>query len=108
MTVMSCKHYDRCNAQLCPMSIEQESNCIWYPDEDICKIQEKSPKWVDKQRKIKAKAKEENLGFYFTIDMLSSPFRVTKNVKGLDPDLKEEPQLKAWKKLHVKGKRGSA
>jgi len=108
MTNKYCKHYDGCNAPLCPMEIEQESNCTWFPDEDICKLNKKPPKWVSQQKKIASKVQPENEAYYFTVEMLSLPFRVTKNVKGLDPDLNEVAQLRAWKKENIKGKRGSA
>ena len=56
---------------------------------------------MKQQRKITKKAKPENFGYYFTLDMLKVPFRVTINIKGLNPDiLDEEGQLKAWRKKH--------
>jgi hypothetical protein len=37
------------------------------------------------------------MGYYFTLDMLKVPFKVTQNVKGLDSDmLNEKGQLKTW------------
>jgi hypothetical protein len=96
----NCKFYGSCSAPLCPMlSDEQNTNCIWYPDEDICRKRKGLPDWVKQQRKIAKKAKPENFWHYFTLDMLKVRFRVTCNVKGLDPNMdleKEKRQLKAW------------
>ena len=59
--------------------------------------------WVKQQRKVVKKAKTGNYGYYFTIEMLKVPFRVTEGVKGLDPDreVSEEPaQMTRWFKRH--------
>jgi hypothetical protein len=75
----NCKFYGSCSAPLCPMlSDEQNTNCIWYPDEDICRKRKGLPDWVKQQRKIAKKAKPENFWHYFTLDMLKVRFRVTK------------------------------
>ena len=93
----TCKYYDGCSAPLCPMLSEEENNkYIWYPDEEICTRRKKLPDWVKQQRKVAKKVSSDNCWFYFTMDMLKVRFRVTKNVKGLDPDKKESPQLKQW------------
>ena len=92
-----CKHYDGCNSMLCPMlSDEENKKIIWYPDEDICKLRKNMPVWMKQQIKIAKKAQEETHWFYFTLDMLKRQFRVTKKVKGLDPNKEEEPQMNAW------------
>ena len=107
---ITCTHYENCSAPLCPnKSDEQNSNSIWYPDEEICLKRKGLPAWVKQQRKIAQKAKPENCGYYFTLDMLKVPFRVTRSVKGLDPDMpleKEERQLKSWFKRNkgIKGR----
>jgi hypothetical protein len=97
---INCRYYESCSAQLCPMLLdEQNSNCIWYPDEEICRKRKGIPDWVRQQRKVAKKAKPENCCHYFTLEMLKVRFRVTKSVKGLDPNMdleKEGPQLKAW------------
>jgi hypothetical protein len=97
---INCKFYEGCSAPMCPiLSEEQNSNYIWYPDEDICQKRKGLPDWVRQQRKIAKKAKPENYQYYFTLGMLEVRFRVTKSVKGLDPDnLNEEAQLRVWRK----------
>jgi hypothetical protein len=104
MTYKNCKFYESCSAPLCPMSLDkQNTNCIWYPDEEICRKIKGLPSWVRQQRKIAKKAKPENCWRYFTIDMLKVRFRVTSSVKGLDPSVdleKEGLQLKTWRNKH--------
>jgi len=104
MTSVECNFYEKCSAPICPMEPDKTNNHYpWYPDEEICRKRKDLPAWVKQQRKIAKKAKPENLGYYFTLEMLKIPFRVTNQVKGLDPDkfLKDEPkQLKQWLKTH--------
>ena len=93
----NCKYYDGCSAPLCPMLSEDENqNYIWYPDEEICKRTSNLPEWVKQQRKVAKKANPDSYWFYFTLDMLKVRFRVTKSVKGIDPNKEESPQLKQW------------
>jgi hypothetical protein len=103
----NCKFYGSCSVPLCPMlSDEQNTNYIWYPDEDICRKRKGLPDWVRQQRKIAKKAKPENYRYYFTLEMLEVHFRVTSSVKGLDPDnLNEEAQLRAWRKRNKGSKK---
>ena len=92
-----CKYYDGCSAPLCPMLSEEENkNFIWYPDEEICTRKSNLPEWVKQQRKVAKKANPGNFWFYFTLDMLKIRFRVTKSVKGIDPNKEDSPQLKQW------------
>ena len=101
MNRKDCKYYDGCSAPLCPMLSDDENRKgLWYPAvEEICKLKKNLPSWVKQQKKVAAKIQPENDGDYFKLDMLKVSFRVTKQVKGLDPDLfiEDEPkQLKAW------------
>jgi len=70
---------------------------IWYPDEEICRLK-KIPDWIRRQKKIKNKAKDVDK--YFTYEMLKHNCIIGKGVKGLDPDLPEEKQLKMWHEKH--------
>jgi len=82
---------------------KQNQNYCWYPDEEICRKRKGLPAWVKQQRKIAKKAKLENHGLYFLLEMLEVPFRVTRGVKGLDADRpleKESQQLKTWHKKY--------
>jgi len=98
----NCRHYGKCSAPLCPLLSEEENKKgLWYPEEEICRRRKYLPEWVRQQRKIAAKAAEENYGFYYTLEMLMVPFRVTKSVKGLDPNrLDEKKQLAVWFKRY--------
>ena len=92
-----CNFYDGCSAPLCPMfSDEDNQKFIWYPDEEICRRVKNIPDWVKQQLKVASKANSESCGYYFTLDMLKVNFRVTKSVKGIDPDKDEPTQLKQW------------
>ena len=99
-----CRYYEECSASICPkLSDEQNGNYIWYPypDEEICRLVKNVPDYVKQQRKIAKRIEPENHGYYFTPDMLKVPFRVTKRVKGIDPDnFNEKAQLKSWFKRH--------
>ena len=81
----NCKYYDGCSAPLCPILSDEEN-----------KKYKNLPDWIKQQRKVAKKASPDNFWFYFTLDMLRVRFRVTKSVKGLDPDKKESPQLEQW------------
>ncbi len=93
----TCKNYDGCSAPLCPMLSEEDNKkCLWYPDEEICINKKNIPDWVKQQRKIAKKADSGTFWHYFTLDMLKVRFRVTKSVKGIDPNIDESLQLKQW------------
>ena len=102
-----CRYYQNCSALLCPvLSDEENTNFIWYPDEEICRRRKGLPDWVRQQRKIAKKAKPESFWHYFTLEMLKVRFRVTSSVKGLDPNnLNEEAQLRAWRKRNKGSKK---
>jgi hypothetical protein len=82
------------------LSEQENEKGLWYPDEEICRKRKNIPEWVKKQRKIAKKVKPESHAFYFTLEMLKVPFRVTGNTKGLDPDKEEPPQLRRWLKRY--------
>jgi hypothetical protein len=109
MTSKECNYFEGCSAPICPMEPDETNGHYpWYPDEEICRKRKDVPVWIKQQRKIAKKAKPDNHGFYFLLDMLRIPFRVTSSVKGLNPDqyLKDEPrQLKAWLKTHKGAKK---
>jgi hypothetical protein len=76
-----CKYFDGCSAPLCPLD-EGVTDGTWFPDEDICR-QAHVPEWVKRQKKVARKAE---LGGYFTVAMLNHDCRITKGMKGIDPD----------------------
>ncbi len=32
-----CRHFEECNAPICPIDEESIKSAIWYPDEEICR-----------------------------------------------------------------------
>jgi hypothetical protein len=68
---------------------------IWYPDEEICRSRSQGGRpWIRAQRRI-ANVTGHGAG-YFTLEMLSRLVVIRKGITGLDPDLSEEGQLRAW------------
>ena len=51
MSDSNCRLFDSCSAPICPLD-EQNSEYIWYPDEEICRQRKDVPNWVTQQRKI--------------------------------------------------------
>jgi hypothetical protein len=79
---------------------------IWYPAEEICRRVKGVPVWVKQQRKVAKRAKPENHLYYFNLEMLKKNFRVTKCVKGIDPDKPNQDwKLRVWHKKY-KGSNG--
>lgn len=92
-----CRHFNYCSAPLCPLDIEHLKIGCWYPDEEICRLK-KMLNWIRRQKKIKNKAKDVDK--YFTYEMLKHNCVIGKGIKGLDPDIPEEKQLKIWYEKH--------
>jgi hypothetical protein len=95
---MDCKYFDGCSAPLCPKD-EGIADRTWFPDEDICRLAD-VPEWVRRQRKVSRKAA---LGGYFTLAMLKQDCRISKGMKGIDPDGTDKERTTgevAWFKAH--------
>jgi hypothetical protein len=95
---MDCKYFDGCSAPLCPKD-EGIADRAWFSDEDICRLAD-VPDWVRRQRKVSKKAVT---GGYFTVAMLAHDCRITKGMKGIDPDGTETERAAdeaAWFKAH--------
>jgi len=87
-----CTLYETCNVPLCPLD-GSSLNGIWYPDEEICRSRHYGNlPWIRAQRKIARVAASG----YFTVEMLTRLVLIRKGIVGLDPNLPEEPQLRAW------------
>jgi hypothetical protein len=72
----------------------------WFADEDICRLAD-VPEWVRRQRKISRKATPE--GGYFTLAMLKHDCRISKGMKGIDPEGTEKERAAeeaAWFTVH--------
>jgi hypothetical protein len=76
-----CRYFAGCSAPLCPRD-KGAAGCTWFPDEDICRLVD-VPDWVKRQRKILRKAAQ---GGYFTFAMLEQDCRISRGMKGIDPD----------------------
>jgi hypothetical protein len=97
---MDCKYFDGCSAPLCPKD-EGIADRTWFPDEDVCRLSD-VPDWVKRQRKITRLGLPGEAG-YFTKAMLEHPCRITKGLKGIDPDgtdRERERDEAAWFKAH--------
>jgi hypothetical protein len=95
---MDCKYFDGCSAPLCPKD-EGMAGRTWFPDEDICRLAD-VPDWVKRQRKI---AKKATPGGYFTPAMLKQDCRISRGMKGIDPDGTDTERAAweaAWFKAH--------
>jgi hypothetical protein len=80
-----CKYFDGCSAPLCPKD-EGVADRAWFADEDICRLSD-VPEWVRRQRTIYRKAAMGGArGGYFTLAMLEHDCRISKGIKGIDPD----------------------
>ncbi len=98
MSNKSCKHYQGCNAPMCPMD-EKSLRCIWYPDEEICMSSAYGNLiWIKAQKKIVKALAQTNR--YFTLKMLEANCVIRKGIIGLDPNNDEKPQLQRWLKEH--------
>lgn len=90
----TCTLFESCLAPLCPLDPTSLKG-IWYPDEEICRSRSQGGRpWIKAQRRL-AKVAGSGAG-YFTLEMLSRLVVVRKGITGLDPDLPEEAQLRAW------------
>jgi hypothetical protein len=99
---MNCKYFDGCSAPICPQDSGREKT-TWFADEDICRLAD-VPEWVKRQRKIPRKAAKGGAqGGYFTLAMLRHDCRISKGMKGIDPDGTDKERAAdeaAWFKAH--------
>jgi hypothetical protein len=83
---------------LCPRD-EGVADRTWFADEDICRLAD-VPEWVKRQCKVSRKAAEDG---YFTLAMLRHDCRISKGIKGIDPDGTDKERAAceaAWFKAH--------
>jgi hypothetical protein len=90
---MNCRYFDGCSAPLCPKD-EGIAERTWFPDEDMCRLI-CVPEWVKRQRRVSRKAALGcalsgalgcALSGYFTVAMLKRDCRISKGMKGIDPN----------------------
>lgn len=97
MESKECRRFEGCSAPLCPMDAESLKNGIWYPDEDICPLNDSSRLlWVRNQKKIAKRCRDG----YFNIRMLDHSCIIKRGITGIDPDLDDDAQTKKWLKGH--------
>jgi hypothetical protein len=98
MGMYDCRYFDTCSAPLCPKD-DGAAVCVWFPGEDMCRCSD-APEWVKRQRRMSRKAAA---GFCFTLAMLAHDCRISKNIKGIDPegsDQEREAGIKMWLGSH--------
>jgi hypothetical protein len=96
--MMDCKYFDGCSAPICPKDAGQE-HTTRFPDEDVCRLAD-VPEWVKRQRKVSKKAAP---GGYFTVALLRHDCRITRGMKGINPDGTDKERAAdeaAWFKAH--------
>ncbi len=83
--ISECKHFEGCYATLCPLHEDLDS-CVWYPDEEVCRLTKfKSWHWIKRQKSLrKHKATVDN--GYFTRKMLDNMYACSARTKGENPD----------------------
>ena len=80
-----CSLVDSCIAPLCPLD-DSLNKAIWYRGEEICRGRKfQSLPWIRKQKKIVRRQCDNTV--FFTAGMLQEIDRVTKGLKGADPDI---------------------
>jgi hypothetical protein len=87
MSDPSCPHFHNCDANVCPLDPQSLAHAAWIPDEETChRADLRTARWIVRQRRIaKATGADFERGC-FTFAMLSTDFRITKALRGLDPD----------------------
>ena len=91
---MDCRYFDSCSAPLCPKS-DTVKTAAWFPDEEICRIQD-VPNWVKQQKKI-AKTEANETAGCFTLAMLQQNCTIKTGIKGIDPNLTDTERKAAEK-----------
>lgn len=85
MLEKQCSLFDECTAQLCPLESDLAYH-LWYPDEQVCRSRKFSKlSWLKTQKKIAKLKLSPDIG-YFTVDMLELINRVSRGIKGTNPD----------------------
>ena len=86
MNIEQCRLFEECEAPLCPLEENSIKHGIWYPDEEICRAKKfQSLKWIKRQKRIAKLGLTIDSGL-FTARMLESLRRVSKGIKGANPD----------------------
>jgi hypothetical protein len=93
-----CRYFDSCSVPLCPKD-DGAAVCVWFLDEEMCRCSG-VPEWVKRQRRMRRRTAA---GFCFTLAMLAHECRISKNMKGIEPngiDTERAADEKAWFAAH--------
>jgi hypothetical protein len=103
MSASSCPHFHNCNVPVCPLNPQSLTHAAWFPDEETChKADLRTAPWIVRQRRIaKATGADRDRGS-FTFAILATDFRITKALRGLDPDAgpADSAAVQAWIEKH--------
>lgn len=86
MSAPTCPHFDACNAPICPLDEASLSGCSWFPGEELCRRRDLAADWMARARKIARRVGNDPDRGSFTPKILSRNFRITSEVRGLDPN----------------------
>ena len=99
MTSSDCCYYngteseDGCSAPICPMDEHSINNCVWFPDEEVCR-RLSVPNWVRKQRKIVERLGDRST--CWTVRMLEKITRICSGATGINPDRDPVEAEQSW------------
>ena len=83
---INCPSYEGCDAAICPLEEDSVTDALWYPDEGICRSRKFSKlSWLKTQKKIARLSLSSDIG-YFTVNMFELIDRVSRGIKGVNPD----------------------
>ena len=94
----TCKYFDECSAPICPEDEASMKHCAWFPDEDVCRRGDfaSTPMVRNQKRIARATGKDFERGC-FTVEMLSGVTKITRSIKGLDPETPASAdRVKKW------------
>jgi hypothetical protein len=93
-----CQHYDDCDAPLCPLRTRgQNSHYAWFGWDEVCQKEGDVPFWLKQQREIDSQIKIRNRHTVFELMMLEAPLKITRHVKGLNPEAEDNSfEIRKW------------
>lgn len=82
--ITECKHFETCEAPLCPLDDNLDS-CIWYSDEEICRSSIfKKLQWIRIQKRLRKR--QVSADGFFTKFRLNTMYACSPQTKGANPD----------------------
>jgi hypothetical protein len=84
--------------------LEEESmeRSAWFPGDETCRRRDLQAPWIARQRKIDRATRKNIDRGCFTVAMLSHDCRVTRGIRGLDPEKTDitDSAVQRWVKAH--------